>query len=208
MAVGSSRQVLACWHPGSKRAGSSIVNAERRGFYDVPGAKNAMAILGILHFPDPRLRNSAEPVQTVDDDVRKLVDDMLETMYAAPGIGLAAVQINVPKRVITIDTSEDRSQPLCLINPEIVERRGSQEMEEGCLSVPGIYETVQRSDWIKVEALNRQGEPFTLETDGLLSVCVQHEMEHLDGKLFVDHLSTLKRQRIRKRVEKLRRETL
>ena len=161
-----------------------------------------MAILDILHFPDARLRNVAKPVPVVDDDVRRLVDDMLETMYEAPGIGLAAVQVNDPRRVIVIDISEDRNDPLVLINPEILERYGEEEMEEGCLSVPGFYETVQRADRVRVRALDREGAPFERDVDGLLAVCIQHEIDHLDGKLFVDYLSSLKRQRIRKKLEK------
>lgn len=161
-----------------------------------------MAILDILHFPDARLRNVARPVPAVDDGVRRLVDDMLETMYDAPGIGLAATQVNDPRRVIVIDISEDHNEPLVLINPEIVERQGEEEMEEGCLSVPGFYETVQRADRIRFRALDRAGERFEMDADGLLAVCIQHEIDHLDGKLFVDYLSSLKRQRIRKKLEK------
>ena len=144
----------------------------------------------------------AKPVTEVDSDVRQLVDDMFETMYEAPGIGLAAIQVNVPHRVIVIDISEDRSEPLALINPAIIEKTGEEEMDEGCLSVPGIYETVQRAEKIRVRALNRDGEAFEMEADGLLAVCIQHEIDHLDGKLFVDYLSNLKRQRIRKKLEK------
>jgi peptide deformylase len=161
-----------------------------------------MAILDILHFPDARLRNVAKPVAQVDDAVRTLIDDMFETMYQAPGIGLAAIQVNDPRRVIVIDTSEDRSQQLALVNPEILERQGEEQMDEGCLSVPGIYETVQRAEKVRVRALDRDGNPFEMEADGLLAVCIQHEIDHLDGKLFVDYLSTLKRQRIRKKLEK------
>jgi peptide deformylase len=161
-----------------------------------------MAILDILHFPDARLRNVAQPVEQVDDGVRRLIDDMFETMYEAPGIGLAAIQVNVAKRVIVIDVSDDRSAPLALVNPEILERHGVEEMDEGCLSVPGIYETVQRADRIRFRALDRDGNPFEHEADGLLAVCIQHEIDHLDGKLFVDYLSSLKRQRIRKKLEK------
>jgi peptide deformylase len=161
-----------------------------------------MAILDILHFPDPRLRNKAKPVAVVDDSIRRLVDDMFETMYQAPGIGLAATQVNVAKQVIVIDLSEEKNQPLCLINPEILEKDGEEQMEEGCLSVPGIYEPVNRAARVRVRALDRSGEPFELETDDLLAVCIQHEMDHLDGKLFVDYLSSLKRQRIRKKLEK------
>ncbi|MBW9257021.1 MAG: peptide deformylase [Candidatus Thiodiazotropha sp. (ex. Lucinisca nassula)] len=161
-----------------------------------------MAILDILHFPDPRLRNKAKPVAQVDDSIRRLVDDMLETMYQAPGIGLAATQVNVAKRVVVIDLSEEKNEPLCLINPEIIERDGIEQMEEGCLSVPGIFETVSRADKIRYKALGRDGVPFEEEAEGLLAVCVQHELDHLDGKLFVDYLSSLKRQRIRKKLEK------
>jgi peptide deformylase len=161
-----------------------------------------MAILDILHFPDARLRNVAKPVAAVDDSVRRLIDDMFETMYEAPGIGLAAVQVNDPRRVIVVDTSEDRSEPLALVNPQILERRGEEEMDEGCLSVPGVYETVKRAESIRVRALGRDGQPFERDVDGLLAVCIQHEIDHLDGKLFVDYLSNLKRQRIRKKLEK------
>ncbi len=165
-----------------------------------------MAILDILRFPDPRLRREAVNVDVVDTAIHRLVDDMFETMYQAPGIGLAAPQVNVSKRIVVIDVSEDRNTPLCFINPQIVETRGEEEMEEGCLSVPGIYETVRRAEWVKVRALNREGEPFELEVDGLLAVCIQHEIDHLSGKLFVDYLSSLKRQRIRKKLEKSRRQ--
>ena len=161
-----------------------------------------MATLDILHFPDPRLRNKAKPVTQVDDRVRRLIDDMFETMYQAPGIGLAAIQVNTPLRVVTIDISEEKDQPLALVNPEILERDGVEEMSEGCLSAPGIYEKVKRADHIRFRALDRNGEPFEQEAEGLLAVCVQHEIDHLDGKLFVDYLSSLKRQRIRKKLEK------
>ena len=168
---------------------------------------NHMTTLDILHFPDPRLRNVARPVEQVDDSIRQLVDDMFETMYAAPGIGLAATQVNVDKRVIVIDISEAKDHPLCLINPEILGLEGVEEMEEGCLSVPGVYETVQRANQVRVRAVGRDGEPFELETDGLLAVCIQHEIDHLDGKLFVDYLSQLKRVRIRKKLEKEQRQS-
>ena len=164
-----------------------------------------MAKLDILHFPDPRLRRKAQPVQCVDTRVRRLVDDMFETMYAAPGIGLAAVQVNVPEQIITIDVSEQRDQPLALINPEILESQGQLQIDEGCLSVPEIYDTVERSEWIRFRALDRNGEVFEREAHGLLAVCVQHEVDHLRGKLFVDYLSALKRQRIRKKLEKQQR---
>ncbi len=161
-----------------------------------------MAILDILHFPDPRLRIKAKPVEAVDAELQQLIDDMFETMYAAPGIGLAATQVNVHKRLIVIDVSDDQSEPLVLINPEILDKRGVEEMQEGCLSVPGYYDNVQRADWVRVRALDRDGKPFELETDGLLAVCIQHEIDHLDGKLFVDYLSELKRKRVRKKLEK------
>ncbi len=161
-----------------------------------------MALREILQFPDPRLRLRAAPVAAVDDSIRALVDDMFETMYAAPGIGLAATQVNVQRRVLVADVSDDQSAPYCLINPEILAREGEEEMDEGCLSVPGFYETVRRADWIRVRALDRDGQAFELAIDGLLAVCIQHEIDHLDGKLFVDYLSNLKRSRIRKKLEK------
>ena len=167
-----------------------------------------MSILNILHFPDPKLRQKAEAVAVVDDEIRTLVDDMFETMYAAPGIGLAAVQVNVLKRVITIDLSEDKDKPHCFINPEIVQSSGTEDMEEGCLSVPGIYEMVSRADKITVKYLDRDGKSVELEAEGLLAVCIQHEIDHLDGKLFVDYLSEMKRNRIRKKMEKMRQHTL
>lgn len=161
-----------------------------------------MAQLNILHYPDPRLRKPALPVETVDDSVRTLVANMLETMYAAPGIGLAATQVNIRKRVVVMDISENKDQPRVFINPTLLEREGEGEMEEGCLSVPGFYETVRRAERIQVSALDADGEPFELEAHGLLAVCIQHEIDHLDGKLFVDYLSALKRDRIRKKLEK------
>ncbi len=161
-----------------------------------------MAILEVLRFPDSRLRNQAEPVELFDAALAQLVDDMFDTMYEAPGIGLAATQVNVAKQVVVIDLSEDRSNPLCLINPEILEQEGEERTEEGCLSVPGIYEMVKRAAKIKLKALDREGKPFELEADGLLAVCIQHELDHLEGKLFVDYLSGLKRRRIRNKLEK------
>jgi peptide deformylase len=158
--------------------------------------------MDILHFPDDRLRRKASPVELVDDEVRQLIDDMFETMYDAPGIGLAAIQVNVSQRVIVVDVSEDRSEPVALVNPEITRLDGVEEMDEGCLSVPGIFEKVSRADSITVKALNRQGEQIEMEADGLLAVCIQHEIDHLDGKLFIDYLSELKRQRIRKKLVK------
>jgi peptide deformylase len=161
-----------------------------------------MARLNILHFPDPRLRKRALPVETVDESVRSLVNDMLETMYAAPGIGLAATQVNVQKRIVVMDVSEEKNQPLAFINPMILERTGETETDEGCLSVPGFYDTVRRAERVRVSALDRDGEPFELDASGLLAVCIQHEIDHLDGKLFVDYLSMLKRDRIRRKLEK------
>lgn len=160
-------------------------------------------ILEILEFPDPRLRTVAKPVKQVDDAKRQLIDDMFETMYEAPGIGLAATQVNVHEQIIVIDVSEDRSQPLVFINPEVEVLEGEpQEMQEGCLSVPGFYETVTRIEHVVIRALDRDGEPFEMEATGLLAVCIQHELDHLNGKLFVDYLSPLKRTRIRKKLEK------
>ncbi len=164
-----------------------------------------MALLHILHYPDPRLRLVSTPVTAVDDAIRQLLDDMLETMYAAPGIGLAAPQVDVTKRIIVIDTSSKGDAPLCLINPEIVSHEGVGMFEEGCLSVPGFHENVERAQQIKVRGLDRDGQPFELEAEGLLAVCIQHEIDHLDGKLFVDYLSEIKRNRIQKKMEKQRR---
>lgn len=164
-----------------------------------------MALLHILHYPDPRLRLISTPVVSVDDEIRQLLDDMLETMYAAPGIGLAAPQVNVTKRIIVVDTSPKGDDPRCLINPEIIAYDGVEVMEEGCLSVPGFHENVERAQQIKVRALGRDGEPFEMEVEGILAVCIQHETDHLDGKLFVDYLSEIKRNRIQKKMEKQRR---
>jgi peptide deformylase len=167
-----------------------------------------MALREILHYPDPRLRNRAEPVGQVDTAIKQLIDDLFETLYDAPGIGLAATQVNVHERVIVADVSEDRSSPVCLINPRIMSHSGTEQMEEGCLSVPGVFETVERAETIKVSGLNAAGEPIELEPDGLLAVCIQHEIDHLDGKLFIDYLSVLKRSRIKKKLEKVQRQTL
>ena len=161
-----------------------------------------MARLTILRYPDPRLYKKASRVGAVDDSIRKLVDDLAETMYAAPGVGLAATQVDVHKRVIVIDTSDARDRLMVFINPEILEREGVQMLEEGCLSVPGIYEPVERAQHIRVRALDRSGEPYELEAEDLLAVCVQHEMDHLEGKVFVDYLSRLKRERIRAKLQK------
>jgi peptide deformylase len=165
-----------------------------------------MALLNILEYPDPRLRTRARPVTAVTDATRKLIDDMFETMYAAPGIGLAATQVDVHQRIIVIDVSDSRDEPLVLINPEIELLRGEVETEEGCLSVPGFYEPVMRVDEIAVTALNRNGESFKMTASGLLAVCIKQECDHLEGKLFVDYLSNLKRQRIRKKLEKQHRQ--
>ena len=161
-----------------------------------------MALLPILRYPDPRLHTKAAQVAVVDDAIRQLAADMAETMYEAPGIGLAATQVNQHVQVIIIDVSEDKSQLLTFINPEILERSGECEGEEGCLSVPGIYETVKRSERVKVRALGLDGKPFEMSADGLLAVCIQHEMDHLQGKVFVEYLSRLKQTRIRSRLEK------
>lgn len=165
-----------------------------------------MALLEILHHPDPCLRKKAAPVAVVDATTQQLVDDMLETMYDAHGIGLAATQVNVHQRVVVIDLSEDKNEPLCFINAEILSKEGSVEHEEGCLSVPDYYEKVTRAEKIRVTALNRDGEAFEKDVDGLLAICIQHELDHLDGKLFVDYLSSLKQQRVRKKLEKLKRQ--
>jgi len=165
-----------------------------------------MARLDILHYPDTRLHAVAKPVALVDARIRKLVDDMAETMYAAPGIGLAATQVNVHERVIVIDISETHDQLRVFINPEIVAQSGREESEEGCLSVPGIFDKVERAERVTVHALDRDGKPFELKADGLLAVCVQHEMDHLMGKVFVDYLSNLKRNRIKAKLAKQARE--
>lgn len=161
-----------------------------------------MSLLDILYYPDPQLRRSADEVVNVDGAVANLVDHMLETMYAAPGIGLAATQVNVHRRVVVIDVSENSDTPLTFINPSLLDQEGSAEMQEGCLSIPGVYETIKRPAQIKVSAVDREGNPFEMDADGLLAVCIQHEIDHLNGKLFVDYLSPLKRNRIRKRMEK------
>jgi peptide deformylase len=161
-----------------------------------------MSILEVLHFPDPRLRNCAKPVAEFDHKLREFVDSMLETMYHCSGVGLAAIQVGVAWRVVVIDVSEERDQPLCLVNPEIIEREGEEESEEGCLSVPSIYEMVTRAERVWIKAQDKNGEQIEMEADGLLAVCIQHEIDHLDGKLFIDYLSGLKRQRIRKKLEK------
>ncbi|MDK9724114.1 MAG: peptide deformylase [Sterolibacteriaceae bacterium MAG5] len=161
-----------------------------------------MALLPILRYPDPRLHTKAAPVKAVDAGIRKLAADMAETMYAAPGIGLAATQVDVHKRVIVIDVSEEKNRLMVFINPEIVWRDGECEGEEGCLSVPGIYETVQRSARVRVRALDAEGRPFELDAEDLLAVCIQHEMDHLEGKVFVEYLSRLKQTRIKAKLAK------
>lgn len=166
-----------------------------------------MALLPILHYPDPRLKKRAEPVTEVDESIRRLAADMAETMYAAPGIGLAATQVDVHKRVIVIDVTEDRSGLTVLINPEILEKDGECVSEEGCLSVPGIYDKVTRAERVRVRALNLQGEPLEFEAEGLLAVCIQHEIDHLDGKVFVEYLSLLKQSRIKAKLVKRARMT-
>jgi len=165
-----------------------------------------MALLTILEFPDERLRKKAKPVETVDQSTRQLIDVMLETMYAAPGIGLAANQVNIQKRIIVLDISEEKNEPLALINPEILLKEGREESEEGCLSVPGVFEKVKRAEKVKVRGLNRDGESIEMDVDGILAVCIQHEIDHLEGKLFVDYLSPLKRQLARKKVKKEQRQ--
>ena len=165
-----------------------------------------MTKLRILEFPDPRLRKKAAPVDHVDDALRQLVDDMFETMYEAPGIGLAATQVDVHRRLLVADVSAEKDEPQVLINPEILEKDGTTVTEEGCLSVPGYFEEVERAEHIKVRYLDREGNEQEREFEGLLAVCVQHEIDHLDGKLFVDYLSEIKRQRIRKRLDKDRRQ--
>ena len=165
-----------------------------------------MALLNILHFPDPRLRTVAKPVTEFDDELRQLVSDMFETMYEAPGIGLAATQVDRHIRLLVLDVSEERNRPRCLINPEIIEADGEEEMDEGCLSVPGFYERVRRAERIRVRAQDEHGEVSEFDADGLEAVCIQHEMDHLEGKLFVDYLSNLKRNRIRSKLLKQHRQ--
>jgi peptide deformylase len=161
-----------------------------------------MAILGILNYPDPRLYNIAKPIPEVNAEIKRLVDDMAETMYDAPGIGLAATQVDVHLQLIVIDTSQEKNKLQVFINPKITKARGSQDYEEGCLSVPGVYEMVTRAESVIVEALNREGKPFKIEADGLLAVCIQHEMDHLLGKVFVQYLSPLKQSRIKTKMIK------
>jgi peptide deformylase len=166
-----------------------------------------MAVLNILRYPDARLHKVATPVTVFDEGLKKLVADMAETMYAAPGIGLAATQVDVHKQVIVVDVSERRDSLVVLVNPEIVEAVGVSDIEEGCLSVPSIYELVERAERVKVRAYDQNGNPFTLEAQGLLAVCIQHEMDHLKGKVFIEYLSQLKQQRIRAKLAKQLRKT-
>ncbi len=161
-----------------------------------------MALLEILHHPDPRLRKKSKKIDQVSDEMRMFVDDMYETIYTAPGVGLAAPQVNRHIRLIAVDVSKEKNQPLALINPEIISQSGMQKAEEGCLSVPGFYEEVERSELITVKALDVNGKEFTMDADGLLAICIQHEIDHLDGKLFVDYLSRLKQSRIMKKIQK------
>jgi len=161
-----------------------------------------MSILSILEFPDLLLRTVAEPVENVNKEIKALVDDMFETMYESQGVGLAATQINVHKQIIVIDTSEEKDSPLCFINPKLIEALDEEETDEGCLSVPGIFEPINRAKKITVQALDKEGKSFELEADGLLGVCIQHEIDHLKGILFVDYLSPLKRERIKKKMVK------
>ena len=161
-----------------------------------------MPLLKILRYPDARLRTKAKPVELVTDGIREFLDDMLETMYDAPGIGLAATQVNVHQQIVVIDVSEEKNQPYCFINPKITQLDGEEISEEGCLSVPEYYAEVKRAETVTVEALDREGKPFTLEAEGLLAVCIQHELDHLKGKLFVDYLSPLKQKRLKKKLEK------
>jgi len=162
-----------------------------------------MELLNILLYPDTELRRIAEPVSNVDGDIDVLVGNMLNTMYDAPGIGLAATQVNIHQRVVVVDVSDEQDEPIVLINPEVLHSEGETEMQEGCLSIPGIYENIKRAEQIRVGAVDRQGEPFEMDADGLLAVCIQHELDHLEGKLFVDYLSPLKRDRIRKKMLKM-----
>lgn len=161
-----------------------------------------MSLFDILYYPDPLLRKTAVELDSIDGKVAGLVDRMFETMYEAPGIGLAATQVNIHQRIVVIDVSEENDKPLTFINPTILDSFGDVEMQEGCLSIPGVYENIKRSAQIRVSAIDRDGNPFEMDADGLLSVCIQHEIDHLNGKLFVDYLSNLKRNRIRKRMEK------
>ena len=172
------------------------------------GASIVMAILEVLHFPDERLRNKALPVEDINSDIKKIASDMLETMYSENGIGLAAIQVNIRKRIVVIDLSEERNEPLILINPEISKLEGTETMREGCLSVPEYFEVVERAETIEFSYKTLENKLITTRTDGLLAVCVQHEIDHLDGKLFIDYLSPLKRKRLKKKIEKLEKQEI
>jgi peptide deformylase len=166
-----------------------------------------MALLSVLQYPDPRLRNPAKPLEKIDPTIRTIVDDMFETMYEQNGVGLAATQVNIPHRIVVIDVSQDKKSPLCVINPEILHQEGVQYETEGCLSVPSIYDHVERAAKVRFRALDVEGKPYEIDAEGLLAVCIQHEIDHLNGILFIDHLSRLKQERARKKIEKLRRHT-
>ena len=161
-----------------------------------------MAKLEVLHFPDPRLRKKAIPIEVIDNEIKTIAEDMLETMYEETGIGLAATQVNIQKRIIVIDVSEDRNEPRIMINPNVISSDGIEQMQEGCLSVPGYYDDIERAERIKYSFITTTGEIVEEEADGLLSVCIQHEIDHLNGKLFIDYLSPLKRQRLLKKIDK------
>ncbi len=201
---GQLTMISRCWVPIGRRDRPD--GPTRRRMRVSLEISVAVTPLPILLFPDPLLRRTAAPVDNVDGQVVELVDHMFQTMYDAPGIGLAATQVDVHRRIVVIDVSDEGDAPLTLINPELVLAEGQGEMQEGCLSIPGVYETVKRSTEVRVRAVNRDGEPFEMDADGLLAVCIQHEIDHLDGKLFVDYLSSLKRSRIRRKMEKLARE--
>lgn len=164
-----------------------------------------MTLLSVLQYPDPLLRNKAQPVTIVDDSVRKTVDDMFETMYEQGGVGLAAIQVNIKQRIIVIDVSDNRSHPICVINPEIIHREGIQFEFEGCISFPGVFDKVERAAKVRFKALDRDGKSYELDADGILAICIQHEMDHLEGILFIDHLSRLKQDRARKKLQKIKR---
>ena len=166
-----------------------------------------MALLNVLQYPDPRVREKALPVTEVDAKIRQIVTDLFETMYESNGVGLASIQVNIKQRIVVIDVSDDKNQPLCLINPEIIHREGSQLEFEGCLSYPGVYDKVERPAKVRFKALDIDGKPYEMTGEGLLAACVEHEIDHLNGTLFVDHLSRLKQERARKKLEKLRRQT-
>jgi peptide deformylase len=166
------------------------------------GLFSTMAILHILEYPDPRLRKKASVVDDINDEIRRIVDDMFETMYDAPGVGLAAIQVNIHKRIIVLDISDEKNTPICLINPQLIDTQGLAETEEGCLSVPGIFEMVERPENIRLRAFGQDGKSFDMQADGLLATCIQHEIDHLEGKVFVDYLSNFKQQRIKKKMEK------